>query len=177
MEPDRVEKAVAQKRDKDGEAAQITQFDCESRGELAALANRMISITDSVGQCKWNTVFLNVGIGIELQAEALSTGIGRKITVDHLFDTASRIATQERAFAVREGLTREQDTLPKKLINYQMPGTWPEDKVDLEDLERMKNEYYAAMAWDVESGVPTRETLAALGLSDVASDLEKMGKL
>jgi hypothetical protein len=33
------------------------------------------------------------------------------------------------------------------------------------------------MAWDMESGVPTRETLDSLGLSDVASDLENMGKL
>jgi len=172
-----VDKAVAQKREKEGESAQITQFDCESRGELAALANRIISVTDSVGQCKWNTVFLNVGIGIELQAAALSAGMGREIKADNLIDTASRIATQERAFAVREGLTREQDTLPKKLINYRMPGTWPEDKVDPEDLERMKNEYYAAMAWDMESGVPVRETLEAMGLSDVASDLDKMGKL
>ena len=172
-----VERAVAQKREKEGESAQITQFDCESRGELAALANRIISVTDSVGQCKWNTVFLNVGIGIELQAAALSAGMGREIKADDLIDTASRIATQERAFAVREGLTREQDTLPKKLINYRMPGTWPEDKIDPEDLERMKNEYYVAMAWDMKSGVPTRETLEALGLSDVASDLEKMGKL
>ena len=134
-------------------------------------------MTDSVGQCKWNTVFLNVGIGIELQAEALSAGLGRAITADILIETASRIATQERAFAVREGLTRDQDTLPKKLVNYQMPGTWPEDKIELEDLERMKNEYYTAMAWDMQSGVPTRETLETLGLSDVASDLEKMGKL
>ena len=172
-----VEKAVTQKRAKEGEAAQITQFDCESRGELAALANRMITVTDSVGQCKWNTVFLNVGIGMELQAEALSTAIGRVITVDDLIDTASRIAAQERAFAVREGLTRDQDTLPKKLINYQMHGTWPEDKINLEDLERMKNEYYAAMAWDMESGVPTRETLEALGLSDVAADLTELGKI
>jgi aldehyde:ferredoxin oxidoreductase len=172
-----VENAVAQKKEKEGEAARITQFDYESRGELAALANRMISVTDSVGQCKWNTVFLNVGIGIELQAEALSAGIGRELTVDDLIDTASRIAAQERAFAVREGLTRDQDTLPKKLINYRMPGTWPEDKIDLEDLERMKNDYYAAMGWDIQSGVPTRETLEALGLSDVASDLTALGKI
>jgi aldehyde:ferredoxin oxidoreductase len=172
-----VEEAVAEKKEREGENAQITQFDCESRGALAALANRMISVTDSVGQCKWNTVFLNVGIGIELQAEALSSAIGRKITVDDLIDAASRIAAQERAFAVREGLTRDHDTIPKKLINYQMPGSWPEDKVDLEDLERMKNDYYKAMAWDMKSGVPTRETLEALGLSDVAADLTKLGMI
>lgn len=172
-----VAEAVTEKKQREGENAQITQFDCESRGALAALANRMITVTDSVGQCKWNTVFLNVGIGMELQAEALSTASGRVITVDDLIHTASRIAAQERAFAVREGLTRDQDTLPKKLINYQMPGTWPEDKIDLEDLERMKNEYYAAMAWDMESGVPARETLETLGLSDVAADLTELGKM
>ena len=172
-----VEKALAEKKALAGDEAMITQFDCESRGSLAALANRMINVTDSVGQCKWNTVFLNVGIGIELQAAALSAGLGRDISVDDIIDTASKIAAQERAFAVREGLTRNQDTLPKKLINYQMPGTWPEDKVDLEGLERMKNEYYAAMDWDVETGVPTRKTLETLGLADVAADLEKMGKL
>ena len=172
-----VERAVAEKKEREGENAQITQFDCESRGALAALANRMITVTDSVGQCKWNTVFLNVGIGMELQAEALSAAIGREITIDDLIDAASRIAAQERAFAVREGLTRDQDTLPRKLINYRMPGTWPEDKIALEDLERMKNDYYKAMAWDAHSGVPTRETLETLGLSDVAADLTKLGKI
>ena len=172
-----VEKAVAQKKAQEGETAQITQFDCESRGELAALANRIISVTDSVGQCKWNTVFLNVGIGIKLQAEALSSGLGREITADDLIATASRITTQERAFAVREGLTRDHDTLPKKLINYQMPGTWSEDELDHRGLEQMKSDYYAAMSWDMDSGVPQREILEELGLPDVAADLEKMGKL
>jgi aldehyde:ferredoxin oxidoreductase len=172
-----VETAVAEKKAREGENARITQFDCESRGELAALANRMISVTDSVGQCKWNTVFLNVGIGIELQAQALSAGIGRKLTVDDLIGVASRIAAQEKAFAVREGFTRDQDALPRKLMNYKMPGSWPEDNVDPEDLERMKSEYYTAMAWDAQSGVPTKDTLDALGLSDVAADLEALGKL
>lgn len=172
-----VEKALAEKRAVQGEDATITQFDCESRGALAALANRLINVTDSVGQCKWNTVFLNVGIGIEQQAAALTAGLGYDITVEKLTDTASRIAAQERAFAVREGLTRADDTLPQKLIDYQMPGTWPDDKLDAQSLESMKSDYYAAMNWDVDTGVPTRETFVACGLSDVAEDLERMGKL
>jgi aldehyde:ferredoxin oxidoreductase len=172
-----VEKALADKKAREGEDAMITQFDCDSRGALAALATRMINVTDSVGQCKWNTVFLNVGIGIELQAAALSAGLGHETSVEKLINAASRIAAQERAFAIREGLTRADDTLPKKLIGYQMPGTWPEDKIDAQSLEGMKDDYYTAMAWDVETGVPKRETLEGVGLSDVAADLEKMGKL
>ncbi len=172
-----VENALAEKRAREGEEALITQSDYESRGALAALANRMINVTDSVGQCKWNTVFLNVGIGIEQQAAALTAGLGHDITVDALYDIASRITSQERAFAIREGLTRSDDNLPAKLIDYQMPGTWPEDKLNAQSLESMKDDYYTAMGWEVETGVPSRKTLEAYGLTDVAKDLEKMDKL
>ena len=171
-----VEKSMAEKA-KEGKEEQITQFDYESRGDLAALANRIITVSDSLGQCKWNTIFLNVGIGIEFQAKALSAGEGRKWAIDDLLEIGSRIAAQERAFAVREGLTREQDTLPKKLLNYKMPGTWPEDSLDPADLEKMKDDYYEAMGWDVKTGIPASEMLRSLKLSDVASDLKKIGKL
>jgi hypothetical protein len=33
------------------------------------------------------------------------------------------------------------------------------------------------MGWDVKTGIPTLETLRALNLEDVASDLIKQGKL
>jgi aldehyde:ferredoxin oxidoreductase len=78
---------------------------------------------------------------------------------------------------VREGMTKDQDTLPKKLINYSMAGTYPDDKVTPEGLEKMKDEYYQAMGWDVKTGIPALNTLRALNLEDVASDLIKQGKL
>jgi aldehyde:ferredoxin oxidoreductase len=78
---------------------------------------------------------------------------------------------------VREGMTKDQDTLPKKLINYSMAGTYPDDKVTPEGLEKMKTEYYQAMGWDAATGIPTLDTLRALNLEDVASDLIKLGKL
>jgi aldehyde:ferredoxin oxidoreductase len=92
-------------------------------------------------------------------------------------EAAARIASQERAYAVREGMTKEQDTLPKKLLNYSMGGLYPDDKVTPEGLEKMKTEYYQAMGWDVKTGIPTLNTLRALNLEDVASDLIKQGKL
>ena len=90
---------------------------------------------------------------------------------------ASRIAAQERVFAVREGLTREQDTLPKRVFNLQLPGIWPEDKLDPVKFEKMLDEYYEAMEWSVKTGIPTPKTLHSLKLSDVAADLKRLGKL
>ena len=164
-------RAMAAKAEKDGDGA-ISQFDGESRGELAALGQKIITVSDSLGQCKWNTIFLNLGVSIEFQAQALSAGLGQHKSVDDLLKAAARINAQEKAFAAREGFTREQDRLPQRLVNTPMPGTWPEDRVTEADLEKLKDDYYQAMGWDVATGVPTRELLHELELDDVALDLE-----
>jgi aldehyde:ferredoxin oxidoreductase len=169
--------AALAKKEKAGEKPVIDQFDYEARGALAALASKISTVSDTLGQCKWNTIFLNVGISIEFQANALSAGEGRQTSIEDLLEAAARIASQERAYAVREGMTRDQDSLPKKLINYSMEGTYPDDKVTPQGLEKMKDEYYQAMGWDVKTGIPTLNTLRALNLEDVASDLIKQGKL
>ena len=74
-------------------------------------------------------------------------------------------------------MTKDADTLPKKLLKYSMAGTYPGDQVTPEGLEQMKKDYYQAMGWDVKTGIPTLATLRALNLKDVASDLIKQGKL
>ena len=51
------------------------------------------------------------------------------------------------------------------------------EMVEEKGLEQMKSEYYALKGWDVATGIPTRETLEKRGLSDVADDLERRGKL
>ncbi len=169
--------AALEKKKQAGEEPVIGQFDYEARGALAALGQKISTVSDTLGQCKWNTIFLNIGVSIEFQTSALSAGEGRKTTIEELLDAAARISCQERAYAVREGMTKDADTLPKKLINYSMTGTYPDDQVTPEGLEKMKTEYYQAMGWDVKTGIPTLATLRALNLEDVASDLIKQGKL
>ncbi|MDJ0986567.1 MAG: aldehyde ferredoxin oxidoreductase N-terminal domain-containing protein [Desulfobacterales bacterium] len=169
--------AALEKKKQAGEEPVIGQFDYEARGALAALGQKISTISDTLGQCKWNTIFLNIGISIEFQANALSAGEGRETNIEELLEAAARISCQERAYAVREGMTKDADTLPKKLLNYSMAGTYPEDQVTPEDLEQMKKDYYQAMGWDVKTGIPTLATLRALNLEDVASDLIKQGKL
>ena len=171
-----IDAALAKKKQA-GEEPTIGQFDYEARGALAALGQKISTVSDTLGQCKWNTIFLNVGISMEFQANALSAGTGQETGIEELLEAASRISCQERAYAVREGMTKDQDTLPKKLINYSMAGTYPDDQVTPRGLEKMKDEYYQAMGWDVKTGIPTLDTLRALNLEDVASDLIKQGKL
>ena len=48
---------------------------------------------------------------------------------------------------------------------------------DQEKFSKMLDEYYEVRGWDVETGIPTRETLHELGLDDIAEDLQKRNKL
>ena len=41
----------------------------------------------------------------------------------------------------------------------------------------MKDRYYALRGWDQKTGLPTRATLEAYGMKEVADDLEARGLL
>jgi len=82
-------------------------------------------------------------------------------TVADLERVGERISTLARLFNVREGLSREADTLPARNLSQPMkagPATG-----QIVELEPMLDEYYHLMGWD-KSGVPTKQCLMKLGL-------------
>jgi aldehyde:ferredoxin oxidoreductase len=91
---------------------------------------------------------------------------------DKLLEAGERIWNLQRAFNAREGFSRRDDRLPRRLMSEPLPNG--PDKGSIVHLERMLDEYYEARGWDKVTGWPTREKLAALGLDYVAKDLEKM---
>jgi aldehyde:ferredoxin oxidoreductase len=47
----------------------------------------------------------------------------------------------------------------------------PEINFTEAELEKMKDDYYQMMGWDLQTGMPTRNTLEKYGLADVADCL------
>lgn len=80
-----------------------------------------------------------------------------------------RIVNLERAFIVREGIRRRDDSLPKRFREEPLPEG--ASKGTVFDQEPMLDEYYAERGWDRETGIPTRTTLLRLGLTDAADEL------
>jgi aldehyde:ferredoxin oxidoreductase len=72
-----------------------------------------------------------------------------------------RILTLRQAFNAREGLTPDQFELPKRIASS--------TKVDYNAL---RNGYFSEMKWDPQSGKPSNEVLADLGLAELAADLQ-----
>lgn len=79
-----------------------------------------------------------------------------------------RIVTLERCFNAREGARREDDVLPWRMMYEPVPGGPQEGLVtDKQMLDRLLDEYYGMHGWDLETGIPKRETLATLGLLEL----------
>jgi len=79
-----------------------------------------------------------------------------------------RIWTLTRLFNLREGLSREDDSIPARVYLDPLPEGNPKGKVvSQQDFQTMLSEYYKLFGWD-EQGRPTRETLRELDLEELA---------
>lgn len=97
---------------------------------------------------------------------------GWDVSLWELMKVGERATTMARAFNVREGLTRADDTLPERLFSPLPRGPLEGLKLSREELDRALSLYYQMMGWD-EQGVPTRAKLEELDVGWVADLLKQ----
>ena len=112
---------------------------------------------DSCGACK----FMGMVLTPADWALLISKGTGLDLTEDEFKKTGERIYNLERAFNIREGATRADDTLPARLLEEPMPEGPGEGQVV--NLDVLLDAYYEFRGWD-KNGKPTPEKLKELGL-------------
>jgi aldehyde:ferredoxin oxidoreductase len=106
---------------------------------------------------------------------------GLDLSETELDRVGERVWNLQRCIMVREGRSRDQDTLHEGYFR-EVPGgqgtttglTLAADDtraVPRKVFERAKAEYYIVRGWDPATGRPTRETLLSLGLQDVAETI------
>ena len=129
-----------------------------------------LTVFDAAGSCK----FMGMSLDAKEWSDIIATLTGWQFTVEEFRKTGERIYNLERAFNVREGLTRADDTLPKRLLEDPLPEGPAAGQVN--KLEIFLDPYYEFRGWDKATGKPTPEKLKELGLSDVINELYKGGK-
>jgi len=104
--------------------------------------------------------------------EMINHVTGWDVTMDELLTVGERRLNMLRAFNARDGIDREQDTLPKKMFKKALKnGPTAGMKLDQDEFEAGLDEYYRQNDWDVETGVPTRHKLEQLDLAWIADEL------
>jgi aldehyde:ferredoxin oxidoreductase len=116
-----------------------------------------VAMMDSTGLC----LFTTAAWGVEEFAKQIDAACEGEWTEERLVESGERTWTIERQFNLAAGLTRADDTLPKRLLEVPAPAGTAKGKVC--QLDIMLPEYYEARGWTTE-GVPTEETLKRLGM-------------
>jgi len=125
------------------------------------------AIMDSLILCK----FIRNVCGTHQQLAELYTLVtGIETKPEDMQTAGERIYNLEKAYNVREGWTKKDDYPPPRVMQDPIPdGVAKGSMVRQEEFETMLDAYYEARGWD-KDGIPTKQKLASLGLSDVAAD-------
>jgi aldehyde:ferredoxin oxidoreductase len=120
------------------------------------------NITHSLVACDFCT--FAVPISMQEYMRYLELVTGYKYTELELEEIAQRIETTIRYFNKREGLSRKDDTLPKRVLFEPMPDGPAKGRfITQEGLDKMLDEYYEVRGWD-KNGIPTEATLSKYGI-------------
>lgn len=127
-----------------------------------------LTVFDAIGGCKFMGILLTAEDIVNLIVNAT----GWDLSVGEFRKNGERIYNLMRAFCVREGINRDKDVLPKRLMEDPLPEGPAEGMVnERESLELMKDAYYEFRGWDKATGKPTPEKLKELELDDLIEDL------
>ncbi|MDP1734752.1 MAG: aldehyde ferredoxin oxidoreductase family protein [Sulfuritalea sp.] len=129
----------------------------EGKADLVKAFQDATSVFDSAGVCVFTTFAWSL-VDLQPQLDAACEG---EWTMEKLALVGERIWNMERQFNNAAGFTAKDDDLPPRLKTE--PAKTGPAKGLVNGIDKMRPEYYKARGWNAE-GVPTKETLARLGL-------------
>ncbi|MBU4564990.1 MAG: aldehyde ferredoxin oxidoreductase family protein [Proteobacteria bacterium] len=137
----------------------------EGKAQLIKDWQDVFCVIDASGLC----VFFSVRNLVEAREDIAPSGItkllnlatGADYTLEEVIRVGERIFNAERIFLNQAGFSREQDTLPPRILSEPMPDGPARGMVC--QLEPMLTEYYTVRGWS-QQGLPQPEILGQLGL-------------
>lgn len=138
----------------------IDRFQVQGKSSYVILHQNASAMIDSLVICK----FTNLGVAEEYFARVLTAVTGVPYSTGDLIKVGERVWNLERLYNLREGFTRQDDTLPPRLLSEAVPEG--PSKGWVSKLEPMLAEYYRARGWD-EQGAPKVKKLAELELAEL----------
>ena len=144
----------------------------DDKGDIVKYNHDTVAAFELANCCHFPAMHLEF-IDLDLMGKMLAAALGvpRFGNADYLTYVGEKVYNLERCFNIREGFTRKDDTLPKRMYTEPLQGGLRDGEV-IRKPDTIIDEYYDARAWD-RNGIPTRETLARLGLEEVDKDIAR----
>lgn len=182
-----------------GSAAAADMTTLDGKAEAARrIQNRQLA-KESMGVCDWMFPLIDIPPGPDhvgdpsVESRILSAVLGEPWSEQELYQLGERVFNLQRAVLLREGhRARADDCLPAQwherpiqthVADPDLLAPGPKGRIvsqlgrraHRDDFLRIRDEFYERRGWDVPTGLPSREGLHALGLSDVADELAARG--
>jgi len=160
----------------------------DGKPEMVATAERQKAILDCLGICFFTGpvqqhleayLFPEAGEGSRMRAyaELIRAATDWDVTEDGLNRIAERMLAVEKSLNVLVGLGRADEVPPDRFFEPIPGGRSKGMALDRGKTREMLCRHSEGHGWDLETGVPKRETLLDLGLGEVADRLAAAGKL
>jgi aldehyde:ferredoxin oxidoreductase len=134
-------------------------FSKEFKAEFIKTQQDFFTVLNAVGQCLFAMSALSMRQITHFLHSA--TGLAAFQSPEEILKAGERINNLVRLFNLQEGLTRDQDTLPRRFFTQPLQEGPSRGRVV--ELEAMLNEYYRVRGWDAQ-GVPSNLKLKELHL-------------
>jgi aldehyde:ferredoxin oxidoreductase len=152
---------------------EVDRFAVEGKGKLTIWNQDIRTATlDCAPMCAFLLDMAVPATACQNMARLMEAVTGLPFTPEEIQKVGERVNNLAKAFNVREGFTRADDTFPERLMTEPLKaGNSKGQMISKEDLDTMLDEYYSLRGWDVKTGMPTREKLTDLRLEYVADAL------
>jgi aldehyde:ferredoxin oxidoreductase len=182
-----------------GSAAAADMTTLRGKAEAARRIQHRQLAKESLGVCDWMFPLIDIPHGDEhvgdpsVESRILSAALGEPWSEADLYRLGERVFNLQRAVLLREGhRARADDVLPAEwharpiethVADPDLLAPGPDGRIVSQlgrrahpkDFARIRDEYYERRGWDVPTGLPSREGLEALELTDVAEELAARG--
>jgi aldehyde:ferredoxin oxidoreductase len=138
----------------------VDRFSTEGKGVEIKELEDMMTVYDILGVCKFSRgFFLAEGF-----VDILQSVTGLEFSESEILGLGERVNNLKHMFNLREGLTRDDFRLPKRLLTLPIPeGASKGHVVTEEEMKKMLDDYFEARGWSKE-GLPTEEKISELDL-------------
>lgn len=139
-----------------GSPVLVDRDSTEGKADLVILYQNLSAAMDSMVVCR----FTNFAWTVDDYADMLAAGTGLAIDGKELLRIGSRIWNLERIFNIREGFTKNDDSLPPR-FSTPLPEGGSRNRIS--HVQEMLPEYYSLRGWD-KDGNPTSKIMKELNI-------------
>jgi aldehyde:ferredoxin oxidoreductase len=151
-----------------GVPEKLDPLDISDKPRLVKRFEDAFALIDAAGLCVFLAVRYLFDPDVDLWptrlTQLMNFTTGAEYTPESLMLAAERVYNLERLFLLKAGFTRQDDTLPQRMLQEPMPEG-PARGYTVE-LDQMLPEFYRLRGWD-ENGIPTPKTMTRLGIKPV----------